>query len=84
MTPEKKAMLLIGQFGPYAFAHTDNEFNSMIDSQHINAKQCALICVVELIELSNQWEEAAMNYYPAIQIEDTEYWQQVKEEIEKL
>ena len=44
------------------------------------AKQCALICVDEIIE-SHETKKAFKKMYP---IEFLEYWQEVKQEIEKL
>ena len=59
MTPKEKAEELVGQF-------------SWIDCSS-DAKQCALICVDEIIGGSRL-------FY----IEDYEYWREVKQEIIKL
>ena len=45
----------------------------------VNSKQCALICVDEVLE--NITEEV-MTYKPFMM--NTDYWQEVKEEINKL
>jgi len=59
MTPEKKAMEIAMKFDKKG--ETDN------------AKQCALICVDEILNGSRL-------FY----IEDYDYWKEVKQEIEKL
>lgn len=58
MTPEKKAKDLVGQF-------------SWIDCSS-DAKQCALICVDEILDVVNP---LTLEY---------EYWEEVEQEIKKL
>lgn len=71
MTPKEKAIELFEMF----IAHT-RVFHEGIGwvNYEDSTKTCALICVDEIIlALNNTW---AMNAY--------NYWEQVKEEIEKL
>ena len=58
MTPKEKAEELVGQF-------------SWIDCSS-DAKQCALICVDEIVKNTLQVSQVL------------DYWQEVKQEIEKL
>ena len=56
-----------------------NKFLQIYDGRVPQAKQCALICVDEVLE--NITEEV-MTYKPFMM--NTDYWQEVKEEINKL
>ena len=67
MTPKEKAKELV------------NKFLQIYDGRVPQAKQCALICVDEVLE--NITEEV-MTYKPFMM--NTDYWQEVKEEINKL
>lgn len=52
-----------------------------------NAKQCALICVDEILELNIVWyDEKLVKDYPKNYKNDQtiEFWNEVKQEIEKL
>ena len=69
MTPKEKAIELISKFKPFSDYQEDDYFNQ-IEKMLINAKHCALIAVDELIK--------EVNY------SDVAYWQEVKQEIEKL
>ena len=68
MTPKEKAQQLI--YAYEAFTDRDNEFEF--------AKQCALIAVDELIELRKGYFDCTNP------MQDELYWQEVKQEIEKL
>lgn len=72
MTPKEKAKELFGKFAMYLRA------NLMYDEEaNEDAKQCALIAVDEIIntiEFSSQVDE----------LSKTNYWKEVKQEIEKL
>ena len=72
MTPKEKAKELVERFINYA-GH-----NSFLDShtQRDYAKQCALICVDELIKFTIEKKEESM-YFEM----DLKYWQEVKQEI---
>jgi hypothetical protein len=67
MTPKEKSIELV------------NKFLQIYDGRVPQAKQCALICVDEVLE--NITEEV-MTYKPFMM--NTDYWQEVKEEINKL
>ena len=56
-----------------------NRFLQIYDGRVPQAKQCALICVDEILE--NITEEV-MTYKPFMM--NTDYWQEVKQEINKL
>lgn len=83
-----KAKALVEKFKGYSdptFEEEDNDGSLYLTSCSIerfnNAKQCALICVEEIIE--------ELYKYPSLseiveQRQDNGYWQQVKTEIEKL
>lgn len=76
MTPKEKAEELVGKYrltdmNPQDF--TDFDFNLSVS----NAKQCALICVDEFID--------ALDYNSSPTAEGlTEYYTEVKQEINKL
>jgi hypothetical protein len=81
MTPEEKAIELVGKMQVIHYVKLGGKNGkskglpvSMYKSQ---TKQCALICVEEIIE--NEVEE---NLHPDDDI--LEYWQEVKKEINKL
>lgn len=67
MTPAEKAKELVEKFIEFA------------DGSHEWAKQCALICVDEVMD-SITAEADGLN----IAFDKTLYWSEVKEEIEKL
>ena len=70
MTPKQKAKELVGKFNDWTFDERHSQKNN------VNyAKQCALICVDEMLDCNTTsvyWDE------------DFEYWKQVKQEIENL
>ncbi len=80
MTEKEKAKELVDVFIP--FSDASNPLGHYSDSVALaNAKQCALICVEEILSLkceSVPKENNPHHYY------SREYWQQVKQEIEKL
>ena len=76
MTPKEKAQELINRFREFADG-TDPEtdrYSPNIEKQ--KAKQCALIAVDEILEIE-LLVESVDDYY-------LRYWQEVKQEIEKL
>jgi len=64
MTPKEKAKELVENF------YCNIDFNECYQGSKTSAKQCALICVDEIL-----------NFYDRV---DLEYWQEVKQEINKL
>ena len=73
MTPKEKAEELINMFSPHA-KNWDCFYDIPLDENH--AKHCALIAVDEILE---DYEDFPYK----IQV-GKEYWQEVKQEIEKL
>ena len=77
MTPKEKAKELVWKFAEYS--HTDFDYNNggyQVKSQMENAKQCALIAVDEIINCTRNGLGDT--------IFSKEYWQEVKQEIDKL
>ena len=71
MTPKEKAKYLVDRF--YTFI----DFDEVYQGSKKSSKQCALICVDEILKgMSNQ-----INQIDTI---DTIYWLKVKQEINKL
>ena len=80
MTPKDKA---IGLYIKYIDAYNDRNLQ-VIDYKF--AKQCALIAVDEIIEDTNMYQYGisnALEHIPS-KIVKHPYWQEVKQEIEKL
>ena len=74
MTPKEKAIELVDKFCEYS--HTEfipQKGGYQKDSQIKNAKQCAFICVDEIL-----------NEYWSHDCNRRDWWKQVKEEINKL
>ena len=69
MIPKEKAKYLVDKFYDVDVISAD-----MMSSCSIDAKQCALIAVDEIIRIENHHKNHKW----------VEYWQEVKEEIEKL
>ena len=69
MKPQEKAQELINSFSPHA-KNWDCFYDIPLDENH--TKKCALIAVDEILSLF------------VSDCEDTRYWQEVKQEIEKL
>ena len=98
MKANEKAIELVERFKPYSDYNEDNCFNE-VEKMLINAKHCALIAVDEIINIKGNlnfdyvWYEQRQtdinNWLDTesiipIRIHALEYWQQVKEEINKL
>lgn len=75
MSTKEKAVELISKFKPFANYKEDDCFNQ-IEKMLINAKQCALIAVDEIIKDRERLKDAL--FY------NSEYWEKVKIEIQKL
>jgi hypothetical protein len=80
MTPKEKAIELISKFKPFADYQEDDCFNQ-IEKMLINAKQCALIAVDEI---DNIYQKLTPKDNPYFYLFQLEYWQEVKQEIEKF
>ena len=80
MTPKEKAEEL---FNKYCYAIRYNEKDSEYWTNIIYAKQCALIAVDEIIKCTpsvNMYPPNLQYIHPSVM----EYWQEVKEKINKL
>ena len=73
MTPKEKALELVNKFTEYTKVFDDCA--GWVNDE-ISAKQCALIAVDEIIDNIDGFLEA--------RIWALDYWQEVKQEIEKL
>ena len=73
ITPKEKAKELVDKYIPLSLRlYSDYEWVEEIDS----AKQCALIAVDEILIIQEYWGGINNTNY--------QYWQEVKQEIEKL
>jgi len=83
MTPEEKAKELIGRFMKHAYAewHPEKGFDKA--SLETNAKQCAAICVQEILSSFNSFMDQRKNMRHELEIEAERYWQQVLNAINK-
>ena len=80
MTPKEKAKELFDKFYPYVMM--DGYYYEATKEGDIqNAKECALIAVDEII--SNMPYGFYSGIIPAYKGTDLDYWQEVKQEIEK-
>jgi tRNA/tmRNA/rRNA uracil-C5-methylase (TrmA/RlmC/RlmD family) len=75
MTPKLKAEELVDKYRTYIRMADKYEYNLSQDEIYL-AKQCALIAVNELIIEENNYNNGS--FYPS------KFWQEVKQEIEKL
>ncbi len=85
MTPKEKAEELLNKFKPFAHRsyHGLTSRKQLEEEQLDNAKECALICVEEIMESQIPIHE----FRSDIKYKNTiyyEYWNEVKQEIEKL
>jgi len=81
MDAKTKAQSLIDKFKTYVTTW-DCYNDTARDESHVieDAKQCALICVQEILATL----ELSMGIYPIYIITETKYWESVKEEISKI
>ena len=79
MTPKDKAEELVDRFKADTVIYTwdGNGYKVDIETSFQNAKNCALICVDEILETIN-------NVNPTTEETFESYWIEVKQEIEKL
>jgi hypothetical protein len=80
MTPKEKAAELVHRFRRYV-DFTDENDHTSLKAIISNSKQCALIAVDEIMKTYPSKNGIALYEN---QINDFEYWQQVKTEIENL
>jgi hypothetical protein len=78
MTPQEKAKELVREFKKYAYYPKTKDDEIFVDKLKTNAKQCALIAVDEILDV-DCCDMSEAYFYNHI-----EYWQEVKQEIEKL
>tara|TARA_R110000868_G_scaffold136447_1_gene349421 strand:+ start:24603 stop:24815 length:213 start_codon:yes stop_codon:yes gene_type:complete len=70
MTPQEKAKELVGKYSTYVVMWAGG-----IETSKQNVKQCALIAVDEILKVASFYNDSQSEVI---------YWQEVKEEIEKL
>jgi len=81
ITPKEKAEQLISNFSPYVYCYMGSGMlTNTCDDEVIkmNAKQCALIAIEEIMQIIKEASTLDVIYY------NKEYWVLVKQEIEKL
>ena len=76
MTPKEKAIDLIADF--YDIKSNEPDYGM----EREMAKKCALIAVDEILNIIPCYEEYGSNGW--VLIDNSEYWEEVKKEIEKL
>jgi len=74
MTPKQKANELVDKFKDCVGLDIDTDMGWKLQSKNDNAKQCALICVDEII---NAIDNLQYN-------RKTDFWENVKQEINNL
>jgi hypothetical protein len=77
MTPKEKAKELVEKYEKYIF----NRFTT--DEDWVKCVECALIAVDEIIEIE-PYKRRFILFEKARFNDQTQYWKEVKEEIEKL
>jgi hypothetical protein len=82
MNQKEKAIELVDKYLDLEFQVGRGEFDGYITIELFEAKECALIVVDEFISYFS--EEGFKMAYPEIAIREIEYWNGVKQEIEKL
>ena len=80
MTPKEKAIELVDRFYDYVNCW-GNDGNADYSLAKENARQCALIAVDEIMPIVKGYEDALSASQTS---DELEYWQEVKQEIEKL
>jgi hypothetical protein len=77
MKPEEKAKELFGDFEPLVFNPEDS-----VNACDSKTKQCALICVDEILKWYKS-DEMIQDFFNG-ESPSEKYWSEVKQEIEKL
>jgi len=79
MTPKNKAIELVKKFRMYSFT-SDYDYEAKgAKNEYHNAKQCALIAVQEILCANPHSNPLTTEVYSTML-----FWQEVKQEIEKL
>jgi len=73
MTPKEKAIELVNKFNKYTVVCVTHYSNGKMGENKQDAKQCALIAIDEILDSGKDVDEFCDSY-----------WQEVKQEIEKL
>lgn len=84
MTPKEKAEELVNKYEPFVYGFIGSSMLTNTEDQSVikmNAKQCALIAVNEILNQLSLLELSPLGTYTNPKIE---YWLEVKQEIEKL
>ena len=93
MKPKEKAIELVEKFKKYAYSNTSHDSDLFYRILQENAKQCALVAVDEILTArplmpnNVDWDGCGVTHkywYEEQKQEALNYWQEVKEEIEKL
>jgi len=85
MTPKEKAVLLVASMSFSKAKVTDYETGQMVDIPgNIFAKQCALIAVDEILELTKRNTYNPFDWSVVTGVRYDKFWEEVKQEIEKL
>ena len=82
MTPKEKAIELVGRFTVKVKCKVTPKISVPITLRREQAKQCALICVDEILE--SLPIDVNNDGTLIVSAEKREYWQEVKEELIKL
>ena len=84
MTPKEKAKELIDKFKKHSRPLSSGFLVMNEDTTILSAKQCALICVDEIQSfIPYKTYKNTLHPYDGAEL-STDYWQEVKQEIEKL
>jgi len=79
MTPKEKAKELVDRF--VKLTYSVNKFNYITELEYEVSKQCALICVDEILLMAKNDFWRMSDIYL---VNKTIYWEQVKQEINNL
>ena len=75
MTPKEKAIELVDKFNNHTVKELFYLKNGKVTEGKTEAKECALIAVDEILDMVK---------HTPIEFIETDYWQEVKQETEKL
>ena len=81
MTPKEKALKLCQEFGLLGMNWEQTTFNSLDLN---NAKECTNICINEILDSFDSVLDARIEFRHALEVDAVRYWNEVKQEIEKL
>jgi hypothetical protein len=96
ITPKEKAEQLISNFSPFVYCYLGSGMLTNTEDDEVikmNAKKCALIAVEEMLKSEPRspsnvdWDDVGgthQYYYEAQREEANKFWQEVKQELEKL